>query len=328
MLTISIFMACRAKQSGELIMRNALTSLIANAKSPHSLEFLLKFDDDDPRLQELTAVCDELAPKVGNLKFIITPRGAGYSDLNKAYNDLLRVASPQTELYWVISDDLEIYSKNWDSILMAHKHSDGLYMIHFMHRLWYNRISLRDDSIEGPDCYPVWSKLWIGLQGGFGHVFATDGWTSLVRHRLWTKHKIDRGFFVDIKMRRHEGADDLAGSERWNTVRKEILDLMVSDQMLQLADMTAQCFAQHIFAQSAIGKTSYAIRAFVQSNISKVSYAIRAFVHVKYAFIRSIIRRLNLEWHRFMTSESKHAFIRSIYPRILARIRRRMTSES
>ena len=205
-----------------------------------NVELLIKFDLDDESLELLQDTVSQFTNKM-SIRYIVTSRAGGYGDLHKAYLDLLRLANADTTMYWVISDDITLDSQGWDSELLScsKKYTDGIFVIHTSHLLDHLTITPRE-SIESPDAYPVWSAKWIGLQGGFGYTFATDGWTSMVCHRLMNEYHFDRRIMANIRIARNPCAADMPGSERWHGIRKQTHDFIVSPQLQKLADCTAQ----------------------------------------------------------------------------------------
>jgi hypothetical protein len=244
---LTILMASRMAENENCRLEACLKSLASTSHSSYNFEILIKFDYDDASLPQLLATVKNMSEAL-RIRHIVTPRASGYGDLHKAYMDLLRIASPKSGLYWVISDDVELESQYWDLRLLNHadQYQDGLFTLHCIKKLDFATITPYD-AINSPDPYPVWSKRWIGMQGGFGLVFATDGWTSLLHHRLRTGYEIDRCVFVEgISIKRHIAPSDIEGSERWNGIRRETHEHMLSPQTQSLIDYTAQSFAYYL----------------------------------------------------------------------------------
>lgn len=244
---LSIIMACRVGGNSNSKLANCFNYLVRNAADAAHFEILIKLDTDDERIADIQSVIQSLSDRL-TIKTIITPRAGGYGDLHKAYLDLLRIANPSSELYWVISDDIEIHGKSWDAKLISHcrDYPDGLYTLNTLLLPELDHVTAQH-ALEVCDMYPLWSKRWIGLQGGFGYTYSTDGWTNLLCHKLRNDYGVDRRIFVeDIKLRRHTVAGDLKGSERWNGVRREGIEMMLSPQLQYLLDCTARSFVYHL----------------------------------------------------------------------------------
>lgn len=87
-------------------LATTMNSLLSTAKDPDRIQFVLKFDDDDAqRLKEW--------PR--NVKVVVTPRGAGYTDMPRFVYEACAVA----EGVWsfLIDDDAWIEGRDWDEQL-------------------------------------------------------------------------------------------------------------------------------------------------------------------------------------------------------------------
>ncbi len=248
---ITIFLACRAGETSNL--KEFLSSL-CNASTPDNYEILIKFDDDDPSLASLLDIVEKakehgrekISPDTGesegffpgqNIRYIVTPRGLGYGDLHKAYIDLLRIADPKTEMYWTLSDDVILLGRNWDLYLKesAKAFSDGLFVICPTSVVNYRGMS-DQEALEICDNYPVWSAKLLHAMG-FGYTFAMDAWTNMLMRKLFYVHGIDRRTGCQgIHLERRRGSQDFPGSERWNGIRKETHELLLSAQVQNLLD--------------------------------------------------------------------------------------------
>jgi hypothetical protein len=263
---ISILLGSRGKAGGNSNsnLKDFLKSL-ANASTHESYEVLIKLDDDDPSLKELIEVIETASSRGRelisqddgtskgflpgqNIKYIITPRGKGYGDLHKAYLDLIRIADPSADMYWVLSDDVLLLGASWDKYLehAASKFSDGMFVICPMFLADY-KIQGDTEALNMCDNYPVWSARWIAAQGGFGYTFSTDGWTNMLMRRIFRDYGIDRRVLcTQVNLTRRSGAQDFPGSERWNGIRKETIEQMLSPQLQKLLKGQARAIAGYI----------------------------------------------------------------------------------
>jgi hypothetical protein len=232
MAYISFFMGCRIEGNKNSKMKKFLESFYQNSLNPDSFEVLVKFDDDDPNVSAfLKSIEKEKYFK--NIKYIITPREQGYADLHKAYNSLLPTASPESLIYWVLSDDCEVLCKNWDKIILEKitKFPDGIFVMHPAPLVRCEKISGRD-YLEKSDPYPIWGKDWIKTIGGFGFTLSSDGWSALLERELLIRHGLDRRIFLhNMDIKRYMTEQDFAGSERFLGVRKDAIDKMLSQEM-------------------------------------------------------------------------------------------------
>jgi hypothetical protein len=249
---ITLLMCCRKAGNDNSRLDLLLESLVQHADNPANAEMLIKFDDDDPDLGDSLRIIDQFKDRLA-IRYIVTSRAGGYGDLHKAVLDLLRIADPASVVFWGLCDDIEITSPGWDTKILARcdDYDDGLFLLHFLHMKDFTKLSQRE-AIGGPEPLPAWSRKWLGLQGGFGYVFACDGWTCLLSHRLATAYGIDRRILVDgVTFSRRISAIDQEGSERWNGIRRITHDQMMSPQLQSLVDCTAQAFACYLFAHGA-----------------------------------------------------------------------------
>jgi hypothetical protein len=268
---LTIMMASRMGENENSRLEACLNSIADTAHESGNVEVLLKFDEDDTCLSRLLDIARQMRGRL-DIRYIVTPRAGGYGDLHKAYLDLLRIAHPESTLYWVISDDIELESKGWDDMFVRHSnhYEDGLFVLQTIKKLDFAAITPYD-TINSPDPYPIWSKRWVGMQGGLGYVFATDGWTSLLHHRLITRYGIDRCVFIEgIRIKRHIAASDVEGSPRWNGIRRKTHEYMLSPQQ-GLIDYTAQSYACYV--ESLQVRSSF--RAFIRASLFAIKRAVR-----------------------------------------------------
>ena len=217
----------------------------------------MKLDVDDPGLEQQKKIIEHFSDRI-NIRYIVTPRGLGYQDLHKAYLDLLVMASPLSSLFWVLSDDSLVVGYHWDKKLLdtAANSKDGVFVITPNAMVDYSAMDAKE-ALNTMDNYPVWSRAWLGLCGGFGYTFSTDGWTNLLCWKLSRYYGIDPrmmpeplegppGKMLSIPMVRIRGSQDVPGSERWNTVRKDMFDKVLSAQVDSLLDHTSLALASVI----------------------------------------------------------------------------------
>ena len=252
---ITIMMGARIGGNDNSRLPECLLALSTHAESKNRYEVLIKMDDDDPGLGSLKATIESFSDRV-NIRYIVTPRGRGYADLHKAYLDLMLMASPLSEMFWVLSDDVMVAGHHWDRKLLdcAAKSPDGVFVITPTAKVDYSMMA-QHEALNTMENYPVWSRGWVGICGGFGYTFSTDGWTNLICWKLVREYGLDprllpeplqspAGAVPSILMARTRGAQDVPGSERWNTARKEMFDKVLSAQVQSLLDYTVHAIAR------------------------------------------------------------------------------------
>lgn len=112
---ISILLPTRGRPLG---LREAVSSCVKLAVKPESLEFLLRSDDDEPPMIDF--IEPVLGPALANE--LRGPRGAGYREVYKHFNDLAAISHGD----WIINfnDDAVIVTPGWDELLyQAPQHS-------------------------------------------------------------------------------------------------------------------------------------------------------------------------------------------------------------
>lgn len=199
-MKISILIASRRKGNINSNLQRCIESLARNCSSLDNFEIRVKFDDDDI---DVSFNIDDAI----DYGAIITPRALGFEDLHKAYLDLLRICSPESELYWILSDDTEVLKKDWDMLLLsiARENRNRAFVINTSEDLNVMGKSQKD-AMGVADGYPVWSRQWVGISGGFSYAWATDAWTALVCHEIEHRRKFtkeDYRFFCNVRVIRH-----------------------------------------------------------------------------------------------------------------------------
>lgn len=238
-MKISILIAYRKEGNETSNIERCLESLRNTANNPDNYEILIKCDDDDIH-EVLGARC------------ISTPRASGYADLHKYYMDLFAIASPESELFWVLSDDVEIKMQDWDVALLdiAKQHIGKPYVINTA--TIFNMLTTnKNEAINGADSYPLWSRNWLAI-AGFGYVWATDGWTSILAHTLENDFGImvnDYRYFVYIRPYRYPEDSIDESLPKWK-LRKQQRDKMFetlgSPQMQSIIQLKAAALAREI----------------------------------------------------------------------------------
>ena len=145
---------------------------------------------------------------------------------------MIKIVNKNSRLYWIISDDIKITLSNWDGKvlkLLESKNSD-YFVIHPTHLTNLDSEGSHNlySIVNILETYPIFSKSWIDLVG-FGEVAFTDAWCSLLEFFLYKEHKIDNRLSLDEKVLERELCQhDLAGSERYSAIRKEIHNELLS----------------------------------------------------------------------------------------------------
>ena len=225
---ISILLACRKAENASSQLPRLLESLFATAHHPNQVEVLIKFDDDDKEVKSLIAYVEGFDPNL-RVFYKLTPRGAGYFGLHHAYNDLLNDVSTNSELIWVVSDDCEFVAPGWDAMLLSNldRFEDRIFVLH--HIINHHQGMSTEDVFQTPDPYPIWSRKWVEVCGGFGPCTFTDAWTGFIEHLMITRSRVDRRIQLPRHVvRRSTIASDRGRSKRFDVQRSAIHSMLRS----------------------------------------------------------------------------------------------------
>lgn len=240
-IDISLFMCSRIAGNPNSRLVSTLESIIAQASQPQRVEVWVKFDEDDQEVPQLLEQLKRFENKA-HIHYLISPRGAGYSDLHKAYHDLLVRFNPASKIYWILSDDVEIRCAGWDDYILenANRFNDGIFIMHAAPLVNYEKVS-RQLVLETSDPYPIFSKNWVTIANGFGYTFAIDAWAGLLEQELITQYGVDRRIYLDkLSVSRVLCENDKQGSSRFDIVRKQVHDLLLTAQVRLLIQAVAR----------------------------------------------------------------------------------------
>lgn len=160
-----------------------LDNVEAKSANPASVEILIKIDEDDLMTQEL------LAHEAGRRKFALRtwvgPRGAGFSDLWKAYNELIKITSSSVYFVCLINDEVRFNQYGWDQSLRRYI---GLFPDHIF-RLRATQLKFRNyyDFWEcgyAPDSYAFYTKRWLEIVGDWNPCEGPDSSQQFIAYYL------------------------------------------------------------------------------------------------------------------------------------------------
>ena len=250
---ISIILASRVKGNKNSDIINLIETSCSKAFDKNSFEFLIKFDDDD---EDAKIVAEKISKLPVSTNIIVTPRGKGYADLHKAYLDLFMIADKDSEIFWVVSDDMIIESDGWDKLLIdAFNENIGKTFVMHAAKLKNLVNSSVTHAVESVDCYPIWTRKWL-CSAGFGYSFSTDGWTGLIEYLLFRDYGIDNRVYVEgIKYRRKIDEEiDGVNAPRWNNERKTMINMISNQNFIKISEETASSVASKIYREGKMLK--------------------------------------------------------------------------
>lgn len=183
-----------------------LDNLAETADDLSSFEVLLKVDDDDQKSIETLQAYQKHAKF--SVKYLGTEKLEGYYSLDVGYNELLKIADPSSYFCWLLTDEIRLETKGWDTILKKYIsfYKDDIFRIKlsvFQLKNYYDFF----ESLPMPDNYAVTTRKWLEITGGWGHFWGPDSWHQCVDYYLgknknqFNPHGIWRSFPIyDIKV--------------------------------------------------------------------------------------------------------------------------------
>jgi len=215
---LSIFAAsCR---SNNLIA--FLNNLAVTCDDSSSFEVLIKLDDDDVSI--INALEDYKKTSNLDIKYLATPRLDGYYTLNVGYNELLKIAHPDTYFCWLLTDEIRFESKGWDSILKKYikLFQDDIFRIKlsvFALKNYYDFF----ECLPCPDNYAVTTRKWLEITGGWGDFWGPDSWHQCIDYFLGQCRNTDNPYgtwrsvpVFDIKIGGQEAGQGIEDTEKLN----------------------------------------------------------------------------------------------------------------
>ena len=150
---------------------------------PSDVEVLVKVDAEDPAT--VATALEESARSPFRIVPHVTPRGGGYFHLNRAYDELIGLASPDTYFFNVINDELRFVTPGWDRVVAARK---NMFLDHIFylcvsvnrHRNYYSFY----DCTWAPENYGFYTRRWLDLVGGWGDFWGVDSWQQCIAYYL------------------------------------------------------------------------------------------------------------------------------------------------
>lgn len=227
------------------------------AEDPSRIEVFVKIDEEDT---ETAAYLRQAVPRRSfALRYIVTPRGEGYFDLWKGYNEIIRLCAPDARFVSLINDELYFRTMGWDRILerYADLFPDGIF------RLRVSAYKLRNYSDYwecgfAPDAYAIYTKRWFDVSGDWNACNTPDAFQQTVAFRLWeaAAKRPDAAFFSrdvpvwDIELGGEEPYRGLGPSELAARVRRARKDwrILTSPAIQQEASHRAHRLLNHMVA--------------------------------------------------------------------------------
>ncbi len=180
MMFLSIFAAtCRPHN-----ITAFLDNLAQTADDPQSFEVLIKLDEGANELIEIIESYKQTS--LLNIKYLATTKLDGYYSLDIGYNELLKIAHPDTYFCWLLTDEIRLKTQGWDSILKNYIkfYPDDIFRIKLSIFQSKNYTDFFE-CLPCPDNYAVTTRKWLEITGGWGHFWGPDSWHQCIDFFLY-----------------------------------------------------------------------------------------------------------------------------------------------
>lgn len=107
---VSVLLPSRGRPQG---MLHTISSLIVRSDNPHSMEILLRLDDDDVESHKAAEYINDVFGNTVRIRTIIGPRGEGYRAFHKFVEELCAVA--RGDFLLLFNDDTVMDTEGWDT---------------------------------------------------------------------------------------------------------------------------------------------------------------------------------------------------------------------
>lgn len=178
-MLVSIFLAtCRTQN-----ILGFLDNLKQTANDFSCFEVLIKLDEGATELINL--VSEYAKNSVYKIKYIVSAKLDGYYTLNVGYNELLSLTDPTTYFCWLLTDEIRLETKGWDSILQRYVkfYPDDIFRLKlsvFQNKNYYDLY----ECLTSPDNYAVTTRKWLEVTGGWGDFWGPDSWHECIDYYL------------------------------------------------------------------------------------------------------------------------------------------------
>ena len=268
---ISVIVTSRVEGNVNHNLKELIRSLAEHSRHPENIELLVKFDYDDYQSDPLVREIQDMEHPF-EIKSCLGPRGKGYTDIHRGYNQLLPIISQKTKIVIAMADDFRA-ERDWDNALRNAAQDAGDYFIihqrphpipreeflkHHNNKTWGPNFDMTNDMFDGTNLYiideaPAWSPALLkACRFTSDEVFPvsfTDAWTLCLEYCLWHEHQINiTRFLPDLFISRKTCEVDQPGNERWYTDRKDNFNYIKSDDFRIFVSHQAQAIANKLSA--------------------------------------------------------------------------------
>ena len=235
-----------------------LDHLEACTSDMSAVEVVVKIDDHDSQMHALLEKESERRPFA--VRYISAPPPAGFYDLWRSYDDLLKAADPRAYFVMCLNDEMYFETMHWDKVLRRYV---GLFPDHIF-RLRTSRHRTRNyfDAWEAGfanDTAAIMTRRWVEAGGGWCPCNGPDTFQQCVAYYFGWLHRfradrITREMPIyDINLGGHGAnlGESLSGRQLRRRIGGSIRPfyVLMSHAMQQEAARRAQKLHAHIWAE-------------------------------------------------------------------------------
>jgi len=233
-----------------------------------AVEVVVKIDDNDSRMHALLE--QESARRPFRVRYVSAPPPAGFYDLWRSYDELLRAADPRAYFVMCLNDEMYFETMHWDKVLRGYV---GLFPDHiFRLRTSTHRTRNYFDAWEAGfanDTSAIMTRRWVELGGGWCPCNGPDTFQQCVAYYFGWLHRfradrITREMPVyDINLGGHGAnlGESLSGRQLRRRIGGSIRPfyVLMSHRIQEEAARRAQTLHAHIWAERR-SLTGYEVR--------------------------------------------------------------------
>jgi len=245
-----------------------LDRLQACTSDMSEVEVVVKIDDNDSEMHALLEKESERRPFA--VRYISAPPPAGFYDLWRSYDDLLKAADPRAYFVMCLNDEMYFETMHWDKVLRKYV---GLFPDHiFRLRTSTHRTRNYFDAWEAGfanDTSAIMTRRWVEAGGGWCPCNGPDTFQQCVAYYFGWLHRfradrITREMPIyDINLGGHGAnlGESLSGRRLRRRIGGSIRPfyVLMSHAMQEEAARRAQKLHAHIWAERH-GLTGYEVR--------------------------------------------------------------------
>ncbi len=166
-------------------LRAAFDSAEATVSDPSCMEWLVKFDTDQPGAQEFIEAEQKKRPF--SIRAFITPRLEGVFSIWVGMEQLFFESDPETYFVMLATDEVRFQTKHWDKILRERYigyYPDDVFRLRISSTKLLNYTSHYECTFM-PESFPIYTRRWLELTEGTGDCWGSDGFQQCVAYHLW-----------------------------------------------------------------------------------------------------------------------------------------------